>query len=62
LVDRTPSEVESSEVQRPAANSLQLAADPVAAELHAALALRLAGGGSRDLRRALLRALALLDG
>ena len=42
-------------MQRVAAESLQTVADPVAAELEAALELRRAGGDARALRRILRR-------
>jgi hypothetical protein len=53
--------VERSGVQRVAAEPAAAVADPVAAELEAALELRWAGADARALRRALLRAMKLLD-
>jgi hypothetical protein len=52
-VDRGP--------QRDAAEPLRALADPVAAELEAALALRRAGADPKALRRALRRIEELLD-
>jgi hypothetical protein len=48
-------------VQRDAAEPLQNVADPVAAELESALALRRAGVDPKALRRALRRIEELLD-
>ncbi len=48
-------------MQRDAAESLQVVADPVAVELEAALALRRAGADPKALRRALRRIEELLD-
>ena len=61
LVDGASNAVECSGVQRDAAEPLQVVADPVAAELEAALALRRTGADAKALRRALLRAMELLD-
>ena len=61
LVDGASSAVERSGVQRDAAEPLQDVADPVAAELEAALALRRSGAGPKALRRALRRIEELLD-
>ena len=61
LVDGPSSAVERSEVQRDAAEPLQTVADPVAAELEAALELRRAGADAKALRRALRRIEELLD-
>jgi len=61
LVDGASSAVECSGVQRDAAEPLQVVADPVAAELEAALALRQAGADPKALRRALRRIEELLD-
>jgi hypothetical protein len=55
------SAVERSGVQRNAAEPLQAVADPVAAELEAALALRRSGADPKSLRRALRRIEELLD-
>ena len=48
-------------MQRDAAEPLQVVADPVAAELEAALALCRSGADSKALRRALRRIEELLD-
>jgi hypothetical protein len=61
LVDGASSAVERSGVQRDAAEPLQVVADPVAAELEAALALRRTGAAPKALRRALRRIEELLD-
>jgi hypothetical protein len=61
LVDGASSALERSGVQRDAAEPLQTVADPVAAELEAALALRRSGADSKALRRALRRIEELLD-
>ncbi len=61
LVDGTTNAVERSGPQRDAAEPLQAVADPVAAELEAALALRRAGVDPKALRRALRRIEELLD-
>jgi len=61
LVDRTTSAVERSGTQRDAAEPLQNVADPVAAELEAALAMRRTGADAKALRRALRRIEELLD-
>ena len=53
--------VESSGVQRDAAEPLQVVADPVAAELESALALRRSGADPKALRRALRWIEELLD-
>jgi hypothetical protein len=53
--------VDRSGVQRVAAEPLQAVADPVAAELEAALELRRAGADPKALRRALRRIEELLD-
>jgi hypothetical protein len=53
--------VERSGTQRDAAEALQVVADPVAAELEAALALRRTGAHPKALRRALRRIEELLD-
>jgi hypothetical protein len=55
------SSVERSGVQRDAAEPLQVVADPVAAEIEAALALRRSGTDPKALRRALRRIEELLD-
>jgi hypothetical protein len=55
------SALERSGVQRNAAEPLQVVADPVAAELEAALALRRTGADPKALRRALRRFEELLD-
>ena len=61
LVDGVSSAVERSGVQRDAAEPLQVVADPVAAELEAALVLRRSGADPKALRRALRRIEELLD-
>jgi hypothetical protein len=61
LVDGASSAVERSGVQRDAAEPLQTVADPVAAELEAAVELRRTGADARALRRALRRIEELLD-
>jgi hypothetical protein len=61
LVDDASSAVERSGVQRDAAEPLQVVADPVAAALEAALAMRLAGAEPKALRRVLRRIEELLD-
>jgi citrate lyase beta subunit len=61
LVDGPPSDVERSESQRDDAKPLQAVADPVAAELETALALRRSGAALKALRRALRRIEELLD-
>jgi hypothetical protein len=53
--------VDRSGVQRDAAEPLQGVADPVAAELEAALAMRRTGADAKALRRALRRIEELLD-
>jgi hypothetical protein len=53
--------VERSGVQCDAAEPLQAVADPVAAELEAALAMHRTGADARALRRALRRIEELLD-
>jgi hypothetical protein len=53
--------VERSGTQRDAAEPLQTVADPVAAELENALALRRSGADPKALRRALSRIEELLD-
>jgi hypothetical protein len=53
--------VKSSEVRRDAAEPLHAVADPVAAELEAALAMRRTGADAKALRRALRRIEELLD-
>jgi hypothetical protein len=53
--------VDRSGVQRDAAEPLQAVADPVAAALETALALRRAGADPKALRRALRRIEELLD-
>ena len=53
--------MDRSGVQRDAAEPLQPVADPVAAELEAALALRRSGANVKALRRALRRIEELLD-
>jgi hypothetical protein len=55
------SAAERSEMQRNAAEALQAVADPVAAELESALALRRSGAAPKALRRALRRIEELLD-
>jgi hypothetical protein len=61
LVDGGTSETERSVVQRDDANHAALAADPVAAELARALAMRQAGASDRDLRRVLRAIMELVD-
>ena len=61
IVDGASSAVERSGVQRDAAEPLQIVADPVAAELEAALELRRTGADPKALRRALRRIEELLD-
>jgi hypothetical protein len=61
LVDGVGNAVERSGTQRDAAEPLQTVADPVAAELEAALALRRSGADPKALRRALRRIEELLD-
>jgi hypothetical protein len=61
LVEATPSAVERSGTQRDAAEPLQAVADPVAAALENALALRRSGADPKALRRALRRIEELLD-
>jgi hypothetical protein len=61
LVDGASSALERSGVQRDAAELLQVVADPVAAELEAALELRRTGADAKALRRALRRIEELLD-
>lgn len=61
LVDGASSALESSGVQRDAAEPLQAVADPVDAELEATLVLRRAGADPKALRRALRRIEELLD-
>jgi hypothetical protein len=61
LVDSASSALERSGTQRDAAEPLQTVADPVAAELEAALALRRSGADPKALRRALRRIEELLD-
>jgi hypothetical protein len=56
-----PSAGERSEAQRDDAEPLQTVADPVAAELEAALAMRRTGADVKTLRRALRRIEELLD-
>jgi hypothetical protein len=53
--------VERSGTQRDAAEPLQTVADPVAAELEAALEMRRTGADAKALRRALRRIEELLD-
>jgi hypothetical protein len=53
--------VERSGTQRDAAEPLQAVADPVAAELETALALRRTGADAKALHRALRRIEELLD-
>jgi hypothetical protein len=50
-VNVVPTESERSGVQRDAAEPLQVVADPVAAELEAALAMRRTGADAKALRR-----------
>jgi hypothetical protein len=61
VVADDPSAVEHRGLQRDAAESLQVVADPIAAELEAALAMRRAGVDPKALRRALRRIEELLD-
>jgi hypothetical protein len=61
LVDGASSALERSGVQRDVAEPLQAVADPIAAELEAALALRRSGADPKALRRALRRIEELLD-
>jgi hypothetical protein len=61
LVKGTTNAVERSGTQRGAAEPLQAVADPVAAALEAALALRRAGADPKALRRALRRIEERLD-
>jgi hypothetical protein len=61
LVGGTTNAVERSGPQRDAAESLQTVADPVAAAIEAALALRRAGAEPKALRGALRRIEQLLD-
>jgi len=61
VVDDDPSAVEHRGLQRDAAEPLQVVADPIAAELEAALAMRRAGADPKILRRALRRIEELLD-
>ena len=61
LVDGAGNALERSGVQRDAAEPLQAVADPVAAELEAALALHRSGADPKALRRALRRIEELLD-
>ena len=61
LVDGITNAVERSGAQRDAAEPLQTVADPVAAAIEAALALRRAGADPKALRRALRRIEELLD-
>jgi hypothetical protein len=61
LVEDPSSAVDRSGVQRVAAEPLQAVADPVAAELEAALELRRTGADAKALRRALRRIEELLD-
>jgi hypothetical protein len=61
LVEDPSSDVERSGVQRDVAEPLHAVADPVAAELEAALALRRTGADAKALRRALRRIEELLD-
>jgi hypothetical protein len=53
--------LDRSGTQRDAAGPLQTVADPVAAELEAALAMRRTGADAKALRRALRRIEELLD-
>jgi hypothetical protein len=55
------SAAECSGVQRDTAEPLQVVADPVAAELEAALEMRRSGADPKALRRALRRIEELLD-
>jgi len=61
LVDGASNAVERSGTQRDAAEPLQAAADPVAAELEAVLEMRRTGADAKALRRALRRIEELLD-
>lgn len=61
LVDGAGTAVERSGTQQDDAEPLQAVADPVAAELEAALALRRSGADPKALRRALRRIEELLD-
>ncbi|HEX7840825.1 MAG TPA: hypothetical protein VF469_25280 [Kofleriaceae bacterium] len=61
LVEGTTNAVERSGPQRDAAEPLQTVADPVAAVLEAALALRRSGADPKALRRALRLIEELLD-
>jgi hypothetical protein len=61
LVEGAGNTVERSGTQRDAAEPLQNVADPVAAELENALALRRSGADPKALRRALRRIEELLD-
>ena len=61
LVEGTTSAVERSGPQRDAAEPPQAVADPVSAELEAALALHRTGADPKSLRRALRRIEELLD-
>jgi len=60
-VDGAPSAVERSGTQRAAAERPQAVADPIAAALEAAPALRRSGADPKALRRALRRIEELLD-
>lgn len=61
LVDGAANAVDRSGAQRDAAEPLQVVADPVAAELEAALELRRTGADPKALRRALRRIEEMLD-
>jgi len=61
LVDGARNAVDRRRTQRDAAEPLQVVADPVAAELEAALQLRRSGADPKALRRALRRIEELLD-
>jgi hypothetical protein len=61
IVDSPPSVVERSGTHRDTAEPLQTVADPVAAELEAALALSRSGADPQALRRALRRIEEMLD-
>ena len=61
IVDGASSALERSGTQRAASEPLQVVADPIAAELEAAVALRRAGADPKALRRALRRIEELLD-
>jgi hypothetical protein len=61
LVDGTTNAVERSGTQRAAAEPLQDVADPIAAALEAARALRRSGADPKALRRVLRRIEELLD-